>query len=119
MLYKATTEIDSDISVSIISSLADSIKKMYESNAESTLDYDNAKDMTKFLAWTNNQIMAMLFITNADKSRYSEVQEELENDFLKKCNNYPQTLTKAFALLLNHKKAKKSNPTDDEGIVLS
>ena len=91
---------------------------MYEVNAEGTPDYDDAEEIVKFMVWTNNQIMAMLFITNADKNRYSKVQEELENDFLKKLNNYPQTLTEAFTLLLNHKKVKKGSTTD-EGIALS
>ena len=49
-LYKVTIEIDPDISISMTSSLADSIKKMYEINAEGTPNYDNAEDLAKLMA---------------------------------------------------------------------
>ena len=47
--------------------------------------------------------LAVVFILRADRSWYSKIIENLENDFLQGRNNYPKTVTSAYNLLINWK----------------
>ena len=47
-------------------------------------DHNNDSHLAVCLAWIDDQILAMLFIVNADCSQHGTVQKELEKDYLKK-----------------------------------
>ena len=47
--------------------------------------------------------LATAFILGADRNKYGQLIENLENDYLQGQNNYPQTLTGAYNLLTNWK----------------
>jgi len=47
--------------------------------------------------------MATMFIAQADKCWYGKLQEELENDFTRGSDGYPQTLVKAYHMINEYK----------------
>jgi hypothetical protein len=52
--------------------------------------------------------LAVTMVTTADKSRYTKLCEELENDFTKGNNNWPVAVTEAYNLLVNYKQPRPS-----------
>ena len=46
----------------------------------------------------NEQLMAMIFLSGADKKRYGKLVEELNNAYLAKKDNYPESLDAALTL---------------------
>jgi hypothetical protein len=49
----------------------------------------------------NERSIAVAFISNADKTRYGRLLEDLRNNYLMGQDNYPKTLTGAYNLLVN------------------
>jgi hypothetical protein len=47
--------------------------------------------------------MAYGILERADRARYGNLIEEIENDYLKGHNNYPKTAAEAYNLLVNYK----------------
>jgi hypothetical protein len=47
--------------------------------------------------------MAYGILVRADRSRYGKLIEEIENDYLKGNNDYPETPTEAYNLLVNYR----------------
>ena len=47
--------------------------------------------------------LACAFISQADPRRYGRLKEELEKDFTKGSDNYPQDMVKAYQLLNKYK----------------
>jgi hypothetical protein len=45
----------------------------------------------------------MVYLLAVDKQRYGKLLDELENDFTKGTYNYPDSVTKAYNLVVNHK----------------
>eukprot|EP00986_Skeletonema_menzelii_P019591 scaffold28580_cov308-Skeletonema_menzelii.AAC.1 len=61
---------------------------------------------------------AMMFILGADRSRYAEAIDQMQQDFLKGNSAYPKKINMAYTLLRNVKvKAKQphTHDRDDEG----
>jgi len=50
-----------------------------------------------------NKTIAYGILARADRSRYGKLIEEVENDFLKGNNDYPETPTEAYNLLVNYR----------------
>jgi hypothetical protein len=48
-------------------------------------------------------------LVRADRNRYGKLIEEIENDFLMGNNNYPETPTEAYNLLVNYKNYNSTN----------
>ena len=63
----------------------------------------DANDVKAAKKGAREEYMATLFIVNSDKSRFGNLIQELENDFVKSNDNYPGTLTGAYTLLANRK----------------
>ena len=63
----------------------------------------DANDVKAAKKGAREEYMATLFIVNSDKSRFGNLIQELENDFVKSNDNYPGTLTGAYILLANRK----------------
>jgi hypothetical protein len=49
------------------------------------------------------KFLAMSFLYAVDKFRYGNMLDELENDFTKGVDHYPDTITKAYTLVVNFK----------------
>jgi hypothetical protein len=49
------------------------------------------------------KFLAMSFLYAVDKFRYGKLLDELENDFTKGVDHYPDTITKAYTLVVNFK----------------
>ena len=47
--------------------------------------------------------LAMSFLAKADRNRYGQKIEDLENDFSQGQDNYPKTVSAAYSLLINWK----------------
>jgi hypothetical protein len=50
-----------------------------------------------------NKFLAMTFIHAVDKLRYGKILDKLENDFTKGTDNYPESVTRAYHLVVNHR----------------
>jgi hypothetical protein len=50
-----------------------------------------------------SKFLAMSYLLVVDKQRYGKLLDELENDFTKGTDNYPDSMTKAYNLVVNHK----------------
>jgi hypothetical protein len=50
-----------------------------------------------------NKFLAMAFLHAVEKLRYGTLLDELENDFTKGTDNYPDSATRAYHLVVNHK----------------
>jgi hypothetical protein len=50
-----------------------------------------------------NKFLVMAFLCAVDKQRYGKLLDELENDFTKGTDNYPDSVMKAYNLVINHK----------------
>jgi len=50
-----------------------------------------------------NKTIAYGILVQANQSRYSKLTEEIENDYLKGNNDYPETPTEAYNLLVNYR----------------
>ena len=105
---KTIEERDPDVSVSRTSSLVAALTVIHKDKTGSDMsDESNIDELVKCLAWTDNHVLGMVLIDNADCKRHGDVQLELVNDCMKGMNNYPTTFSDCFALLLNHKSDKK------------
>ena len=60
--------------------------------------------------------MDMAFISGANRIKYGELIEELENSYLKgNENEYPKTVTDAYNLLLNYKNDPRNHSGGNTG----
>jgi hypothetical protein len=50
-----------------------------------------------------DKFLAVLFLENCDKQRYGDMFVDIQNDFTRKKNTYPLTLTSAYDYLVNFK----------------
>jgi hypothetical protein len=50
-----------------------------------------------------DKTIAYGLLTRADRGRYGKLIKEVENDFLKRHDDYPKTLTEAYNLLVNYR----------------
>jgi hypothetical protein len=50
-----------------------------------------------------SKFLAMSYLLMVDKQRYGKLLDELENDFTKGTDNYPDSVTNAYNLVVNHK----------------
>jgi hypothetical protein len=50
-----------------------------------------------------NKTIAYGILVRSDRSRYGKLIEEIENDFVKGNNDYPETPTEAYNLLVNYR----------------
>jgi hypothetical protein len=50
-----------------------------------------------------SKFLAMVFLYAVDKQRHGKLLDELENDFTKGTDKYPDSVTKAYNLVVNHK----------------
>jgi hypothetical protein len=50
-----------------------------------------------------NKTIAYGILVRANRSRYGKLTEEIENDYLKGNNDYPETPTEAYNLLVNYR----------------
>jgi hypothetical protein len=58
-------------------------------------------------------------LSAADNSRYSKLNEDMENDYTKGINHYPKTITEAYNLIVNYRQTRPSGRVynDAEGVV--
>ena len=64
--------------------------------------------------------LACAFISQADPRRYGRLKEELENDFTKGSDTYPQDMVKAYQLLNKYKNwVPKNHMPESTGVAFS
>ena len=69
-----------------------------------TAEADLQDDELKMIETTARKIyLACAFVINSDLRRYGRLIEELENDYTKGNDNYPQNMVKAYQLLNEYK----------------
>jgi hypothetical protein len=61
-------------------------------------------DPTDLLKFTKNRALAVAFLKRADPARYGLLWSDLENQFSRGTDQYPDSLTAAYNLLLSYKK---------------
>lgn len=57
------------------------------------------------------KLLAVAFINAADRARYQEVTTDLENEFLKGSDQYPEDITSAYNMLTNWKQSTQHTTT--------
>jgi hypothetical protein len=65
-------------------------------------------EITAAKATTKERYLAVPMLSAADNSRYSKLNEELENDYTKGSNHYPKTVTEAYNLIVNYRQTRPS-----------
>jgi len=75
--------------------------------------YENEIDSIN--TWSDDQMLGIILLMNANKKRYSSLLVDLHNDFVMGNNNYPTTFTEAFSLLLNYRKERFFKGKDTVG----
>jgi hypothetical protein len=85
---------------------------------------DEPTDPKLLPAWTKkratdarNRTVAILFLKGADRRRYGSLWTDLENQFSRGVNQYPNDLVAAYNLLLSHKETKRSNNSNGSEVV--
>jgi hypothetical protein len=68
-------------------------------NAALTSDAEKAKIAKE----AQDEYLAVAFLLNADRTRYSSMLQDYKNDFLEGQENYPKTITAAYNMLTNWK----------------
>ena len=63
-----------------------------------------------------NRFLGYTLIYKSDNERYSKLKEELQNDYMKGSDNYPETLVEAFHMLTNYKQPIKPRITRTTGV---
>ena len=63
---------------------------------------------------SNNQMLGIILLTNADKMRCGRLLVNLHNDFIIGNNNYPNAFTKAFSLLSNQRREHRKKQFSKE-----
>ena len=74
-ICKSIKEINPKISAGLYSTLAKVVKEMHEDEAGLTPKYDSLAEFEACQKWTDQQMLAMLFINNADNYQHGEVKE--------------------------------------------
>jgi hypothetical protein len=72
-------------------------------------------------ATAKERYLAVAMLSAADNSRYSRLNEDLENEYTKGSNHYPKTITEAYKLIVNYRQAKPSGRlySDTEGVAFA
>jgi TolA-binding protein len=63
----------------------------------------NAEETKQVSDVARSKFLAMAYLLAVDKHRYGKLLDELENDFAKGTDNYPDSVTRAYNLVVNHK----------------
>ena len=56
-----------------------------------------------------SKYLALVLLENSDKHWYRKLIMELENDYCKGQDDYPDTITAAYNILINYKSFKSTN----------
>jgi hypothetical protein len=69
------------------------------------IDLENASEVQIIAATVvaRDKCIAVAYLSGADKTRYGRLVEDLENNFTKGNNNYPETLTAAYNMVVNYR----------------
>ena len=68
-------------------------------------DPENVQEISTRL---DNSFLATAFICKANIEKFGKLREDLENDYTKGNNNWPQTVTEAYSLITNYRDFSKS-----------
>ena len=71
------------------------------------------KDHKKFREKAYNQFLAYRLIAGADPNRSGNILQELNNDFAKGNDNYPQDIPTAVSLLESHQQKRRQNNNEN------
>ena len=62
---------------------------------------------------------ALLLINKSDPKRYGDLINELSNQFTRGLNGYPDTVSKAFDMLVNYKPPRRNNANGSSWTTIS
>ena len=91
---------------------------MCKTKTSKTHNFHDVTELAEHVAWTDDQLMEMLLIANADKHQLGEAQEELRNNLLKSVASYTSACNEALALLLNHKNLRNQPSTKQKCLLV-
>jgi hypothetical protein len=69
------------------------------------IDLENASEVQVIAATVvaRDKCLVVAYLSGSDKNRYGSLVEDLENDYTKGNNNYPETLNAAYNLVVNYR----------------
>jgi hypothetical protein len=79
------------------------------------------KELEEAKATAKERYLTVAMISACDKSRYSKLSEDLDNDYTKGSIHYPRTIMEAYNLIVNYRQSKPSGRVfnDSEGIAFT
>ena len=92
-----------DVIKSLGGSLADDMHRKDELPEREPRNGYTAEQLAGARKKIQNKTIAYGILVRADRSRYGKLIEEIENDFVKGNNDYPETPTEAYNLLVNYR----------------
>ena len=108
-LGKTNDDMDGGIDLRHDCSVSAEIVIMHKEKMSLEFNSTDVTDVASFTTWSNDQLLAMIFLMNSDHKKYGDLTSKLHNDFLLGTNNYPASFTEAFSLLLNYETPSKKN----------
>jgi len=108
-LGKTNDDMDGGIGLRHDCSVGAEIVKIYVHKMSLEFNSIDVTSVASFTTWSNDQLLAMIFLLNSDHKKYGDLTSKLHNDFLLGTNNYPASFTEAFSLLLNYETPSKKN----------
>jgi len=92
-------------------------ERIHERLAEIAANIDAPTDDERRQATTyvKQKYLARLFLKNCDGKRYSAMHRDIENDFIRGNDTYPDTLTTAYEYIVNYVQAQRQSRHPDEG----
>lgn len=109
--YTAATQVLDHVGVKLggaLQKLANGILKEYDGVERSTASTDQIQRSEEKAL---NRLLAVAFLSSADSNRYHEVTTNLDNEYLKGSDQYPEDITSAYYMLANWTKAVQTNAT--------
>ncbi len=92
-----------DVIKSLGGSLADDMHRKDELPEREPRNGYTAEQLAGARKKIQNKTIAYGILVRVDRSRYGKLIEEIENDFVKGNNDYPETPTEAYNLLVNYR----------------
>ena len=109
--FTSATEVLEHIGISFGAMFQSMADRILISDFNTTREEATEDQATEAEAQAGENVQAIMFLRQACAARYSEINRDLENDFLKDKDNYPSNITGAYNMLINWKQHTKPNNT--------
>jgi hypothetical protein len=79
-------------------------------------DFPTGKERALAERQAKERFLALIFLKNCCPKRYGGLLQDIENEYMRGQNSYPQTLMAAYQYLLNYKSAPTGQYRDEGGL---